>query len=172
MAEKNPAEAVNNYRDLLQRAISCVTDAVINVRGGYYVSERPHFLTIGDGESVKLDSNSDLRLSISQRYRIIRAEGRRASWEISTVGYEYSLMSSSDQEIIAYHWHPEGQSEATYPHLHLGPAARVGRDELIRAHLPTGRIALEAVLRLLITDFGVRPRRRDWADILEESQTI
>jgi hypothetical protein len=43
----------------------------------------------------------------------------------------------------------------------------MGRPELINAHFPTGRIALEDVLRLAITEFGVRPPRSDWAEVYD-----
>ncbi|MDQ3512381.1 MAG: hypothetical protein M3462_01765 [Chloroflexota bacterium] len=33
-------------------------------------------------------------------------------------------------------------------------------------HLPTGQVTLTQVVRLLITGFGVEPRRPDWETIL------
>ena len=38
------------------------------------------------------------------------------------------------------------------------------------AHLPTGRIALEDVVRCVITQLGVIPLRPDWEAILAETQ--
>ena len=35
-----------------------------------------------------------------------------------------------------------------------------------RMHLPTGQVAIEDVIRLAIVEFGVRPRRADWAAVL------
>jgi hypothetical protein len=74
-------------------------------------------------------------------------------------------------EIITYHWHPEGLSSEDAPHLHLKSGAKVGRVELTRtkgesAHIPTGRVALEEFLRLLIECFGVPPRKSDWRQVL------
>ena len=72
---------------------------------------------------------------------------------------------------MAYHWHPTERSDVMFPHLHLGPGAKAEQSELMKAHLPTGGIALEDVLRLAIRDFAVRPRRRNWAEILDSTQT-
>jgi hypothetical protein len=80
--------------------------------------------------------------------------------------YEYRLSDGDDREILAYHWHPDGASQVRTPHLHLGPAAEVGRRALTTAHLPTGRVGLGAMVRLAIEDFAVAPIRRDWNSVL------
>jgi hypothetical protein len=54
--------------------------------------------------------------------------------------------------------------------MHLGAAAELGFADLGRAHLPTGRIGLEHVLRLAIRDLGVEARRDDWREVLDEAQ--
>jgi hypothetical protein len=56
-----------------------------------------------------------------------------------------------------------------YPHMHAEQGGN-GLIELQKAHLPTGRIAVEEFLRLLIETFAVRPRRVDWNRILRETQ--
>jgi len=45
----------------------------------------------------------------------------------------------------------------------------LGREEFQRAHLPTGRVALENFVRLLIVDFGVPPEKDNWEDELAKS---
>lgn len=54
--------------------------------------------------------------------------------------------------------------------MHLGPGAEIGFAPLHRAHLPTGRIAIEDLLRIAITEFGARPRRTDWQEVLDQTQ--
>ena len=39
-----------------------------------------------------------------------------------------------------------------------------------RLHLPTDRLALELVLRFLIEELGVQPRRDDWSHQLREGE--
>ena len=75
---------------------------------------------------------------------------------------------------MSYHWHPDGPGGATYPHLHLGlacgvpprPAGLIHPD----VHIPTGRVALEDLLRLAIEQLEVKPLRDDWAEVLAASQ--
>jgi hypothetical protein len=52
-----------------------------------------------------------------------------------------------------------------YPHAH------VACDMLTSAaHLPTGRVSIESVLRLLLDDLGVTARRRDYAKVLDDAE--
>jgi hypothetical protein len=81
-------------------------------------------------------------------------------------GYYYALRELEGSEIVAYHWHPGRRSPIDFPHLHLGAGSGIGREELQKAHVPTGRVDLEDVLLMAIREFGVRPRREDWARIL------
>jgi len=55
-----------------------------------------------------------------------------------------------------------------FPHLHIGPG--VATVEFKKKHLPTARIALEQVLRLVVNDFGITPIRAEWSQILAEAQ--
>jgi hypothetical protein len=58
--------------------------------------------------------------------------------------------------------------DAPWPHLH----AHGARDTLTlhKLHLPTGRVALEAVVRFLIGDLNVAPRRSDWRTVLDRAE--
>ena len=169
MAGRTPNEAVQNFLVPLQLAISCVTKTVILVSGGYHPSPDPHVATIGRGEPVPLSGDSDISLVLRHQYRVVEDTVPHGPWKVSTAGYYYILCeSSSDTEILGYHWHPG--VEPSFPHLHLEAGARAGREELAKTHLPTGRVALEDVLRLAITGFGVTPLRTDWSEILDTTQ--
>ncbi|HUG14572.1 MAG TPA: hypothetical protein VMM78_06090 [Thermomicrobiales bacterium] len=90
---------------------------------------------------------------------------------MSVTSYLYVLEFRNGTEIVAYHWHPESPSEAAEPHLHIGSAAAradsaVRPRELHKVHFPTGPVALEQVLRLAISEFGVAPRGADWDAVL------
>ena len=50
--------------------------------------------------------------------------------------------------------------------LHIGHGAMAAREELHAAHLPTGYTSLADIIRLLIRDLRVTPRRSDWQSIL------
>jgi hypothetical protein len=163
-----PHAAVASYVRPLQVAISCVSNAVFGNRGGHFVSEKPHVLTLSNGP-VRLRRASgalDLVLSVSQQYRIVPWEDR---FRVHTLKYAYKIDNWTDgYEIMAYHWDPDGR--AKYPHLHLSHGTPIGRNDLLGAHLPTGRIALEDVIQFLIEFFEVVPARADWAECLEHSR--
>jgi len=170
LAGRTPAEAVQNFLGPLQQAISCVTRTVL-VSSGYHPrqDEEPHLLTLGESPA-RLNSNPRLFLSVTMHYHVVEAPGERGPWKVSIAAYLYSLDDEQGQEILAFHWHPRGRSSVTSPHLHIGPGAGVQYQQLQGAHIPTGRVALEDVLRLAIRELGVRPLRRDWADILDRTQ--
>ncbi len=181
LTARRPPAAVSALKDWLQQAVSCVSDAVINLSpDAYHPSDTPHRLTLGDGTPVPVTARSTigherLWLSVVHAYRIVR-ETERGWWKIHTAAYQYALDDPDGREILAYHWHPHIE-DIPYPHLHVGHGA-VRRDigagiqlpvsqnalhrKLAGAHLPTRRIALEDVLRLLIEQFDVWPARTDW----------
>ena len=86
---------------------------------------------------------------------------------VVTRSYRSTLLAADDTEVFAYHWHPHGQSLVTTPHLHV--AARRPMADLSKIHFPTGIVPLAAVIRCLITEFGVEPLRSDWQDVLAEA---
>jgi len=61
-----------------------VTPTVLNVSGGYYVADRPHALTLGDGDPVSHSGAHELALSLAQNYRVMEFEGPRGPWKVQT----------------------------------------------------------------------------------------
>lgn len=167
MVGRTSAEAVHHFIEPLQRALSCVTDAVIHVSSGYFPRAEPHGAELSENPAaLRTRGSNSIHLFVTISYVIEHVDGREP-WRVRVTGHNFTLDDSSRREILAYHWHPVGVSAVTMPHLHLGPGALVGRDELRVAHLPTGAVALADVIRLAITDFGVVPRRADWAAVLQ-----
>ncbi len=189
MAARRPPAAVNEFKDWLQLAVSSVTRAVIRLSpNGYQPSDQPHRLTLGDGTTAPITARlptgqAQFGLSVLQAYRIVRGT-ERGPWKIQTAAYQYALDDADGREVFAYHWHPH-VANVLYPHLHVGHGAvkrelmagvrlaveqNVLQPQLAAAHLPTRRIALEDVLRLLIEQFGVLPARADWDRALRRSR--
>lgn len=54
------------------------------------------------------------------------------------------------------------------PHLHVKPATTP--IDLSAAHVPTGRVAIEAVVRFLLEEMGVAPQRADWDAVLAANE--
>lgn len=164
MAGKTPRDAVQNYLAPLQRAISCVSPAVIQHGGQVYdVHAGPYALLVGEAGKCKLKRDPPLTLDLRMQYRIVEASGDRGPFKVTTTAYMYIVDDHHGHEVFSYHWQPD-EPTTRFPHLH------VGHPPMKKAHFPTGRIALEEVLRLLITGFGVRPSRQDWSQILTSTQ--
>ena len=165
---RSAAQAVNGYRHGVQRLISCVTDSVVDVAGGYHLSPVPHTLSMNGGQPIALGGPSRLMLGLQQNYRIVEIGPSTETRRVEIAAYNYAIYDSERREILIYHWHPHGNSPIVTPHLHLKQGAQVGRPEVREAHLPTGEVSLVAFLRLLVVDLGVQPRRQDWDTILTD----
>ena len=152
---RSPAMAVNAYKRSVQRLVACVTDAVVDVAGGYYASPDPHRLTLNNGFPVALGGPSEFLFRLQEFYRVEEIGHPRTLWNVDVVEYYYTILDSEEREVLLYHWHPRGNSLVEAPHLHLGQGAQVRRAEIQVAHLPTGDVSLHAVLRLLIEEMGV-----------------
>ena len=170
MAGASPKQAVDSFVKPLQRALSCVTTAVIDRQEGHDLGI-PSALTVNGAAPVRLarvNRRADIAIRIAQQYRIVQAEGDRGPLKVQTVAYMYTVADADGREVFGYHWHPEGRGPFPFPHLHLEAGAMLGRPELQRAHFPTGRVSVEEFLRLVIDTFDVRTRRRDWRAVLQQ----
>ncbi len=164
---RSPAEAVRTFLAPLQRALSCVTDAVL-LGGGHRPAPEPHAAALQGGLPVSLAGGERLSLRVLLGYRVVVADD--AWWAVEVSSYVMGLDRVGAGELVVYHWHPEGQSPVRWPHLHVGAGAGA-RPPVLRAHLPTGSpVALPALLRLAITELGVEPRREDWEAVLAASE--
>jgi hypothetical protein len=166
VAGRSRHESITIYIGALQRATSCVTPQVYTTPGAYQSRSGLVDVLLGSGEPVRLRGPGRIHLRVRLRARVTQADPPRGLWDAETAAYEYRISDQDDREILAYHWHPEGRSHVETPHLHLGPAAEVGRTALLTAHLPTGPVGLHEVLRLALESFEVAPIRSDWEPIL------
>ena len=83
------------------------------------------------------------------------------------------FMQKHADELIGYHWHPVGRGTESIPdpHLHVyAETTRLAGKYLSKLHLLTGHMPLADVVKLLLTDFDVRPRRADWPAVLAGSR--
>src|SRR5690348_15398844 len=121
MAGRTPPEAIESFADPLRRVVACVTKSqfVINRKGS------PMTLALNSGDPVKLPG-SPFSLELQHHFRVVEAEGELGPYKVQTAAYYYVIHEHSGPEIIAYHWHPEGLSHITTPHLHLEHGAKVG----------------------------------------------
>jgi len=166
LAGKSPHQAVRNCLAPLSLAVSCVTHDVLVASGSDL--DKVESLTLNKGSPSKLKSNPILFLTVKMLYRVTEITGEKGPWKVSTAAYYYGIHDRHQSEILSYHWHP--QTERNYPHIHLHSGSSVIR-ALQGIHLPTGRVSLEQVLRLLIEEMKVKPIRPDWNKVLEGTQS-
>ena len=116
-------------------------------------------------------SGQALKVELLHRFIVVKTEGERRPWAVTTTKYVYEVANEQDDTIAAWHWHPvttQAGDQARWPHLHAYGA----RDTLTlhKLHLPTGRVSIEAVMRFLIQDLDVTPRRPDRERVLEQHE--
>jgi len=172
MAGRTRKEAVENFLDPLRRAISRVTrDQLVVSPGGYGARQGVHVVTLTSAGFAVLRAPRPVALSVDIQYEVIQAEGELGPWKTTIVQYQYSFRSPDGQnEILGFHWHPR-TGRFTHPHVHVGSAALSDGSLLTRKmHIPTGRIAVEQVLRFAIEDFEVEPLDEDWDEVLRAGQ--
>ena len=175
MAYRRHHEAARAFQAAVGRALSCVTNArtqaVPRIGGAQATADTLYTLVLNRNEPAPLRAESDLALAVIHRFRVINESARTSRpYRVISAAYYYALTEGDGREILAYHWHPEERGAIPEPHLHIESGAGTLRAEFDRAHLPTGRVALEDFLRLLIRDFAVRPLRSDWEAILNQTQ--
>jgi hypothetical protein len=166
---RTPREAVERYAEPIKTTLLCVTDAFLGYSGGVYPSREAHNLCFIGSPPIGRLAGTKLSLFFSQNYSIVQLSTAEQEWKVKTEGYIYRLDDESGAEIISYHWHPNSEYPR-FPHLHLKKGSDVGREELKRCHIPTGRVSIESVVEFLIKEFHVIPRYSDWRDVIEENR--
>lgn len=96
------------------------------------------------------------------------AQERESGWRVETWMYEYALLDNDHRELLVYHWQPDAAGP-DFPHLHGSESLDAQFDaltrreiELDKRHLAIGQVSLAAVMRMLITEFDIRPLHADW----------
>ena len=110
------------------------------------------------GNPAKL-ADSDYALFLIQKIKIVPDLDQEGSWKVTMLSYEYNIERLDDgQEVICFHWEGD-ESPNPHPHLHIGWATtNTGTHLGPKAHIPSGRVSLEHVLRFIIEDLNVKPR--------------
>jgi hypothetical protein len=145
----------------LRRALACITDAQLYVAG-----KSP-----GEVEALTLSRdplplNSPrigvVQLELGHQFRLVQ-DGD--DWHVSTTAYRYHLLDGTGSELVGWHWHPGSGTDRPHIDVRADPIDR-------HVHVPAGRVSIESVLRLLVTDLQVTPRRGDFAAVLDEAEAM
>lgn len=163
MPGRSPQAAREAFLEPLRRALSCVTTAQIYVSGGKSPGDLQALALSEDPLRLNSVRIGVIQFKLGHQFRVIQ-EGRK-EWRVTTAGYAYHILDEVGKELIGWHWHP---ATSAHPHLHV-PAGPIDR----RVHVPTGRVSIESVLRLLLTDLEVPPAAAhadDFAEVLDECE--
>lgn len=169
-AFRTPYDAAHAFGETLQHLASCLVHGKITVVG----IDRPEDFcsaALNDGNAAPLRGPRRLWLWVAHNYRAVPIDGDPAKgWTVSTLSYYYAYTPTEQQkpEILAFHWHPRDEGAFPRPHLHVG-AAWLGEKAAFSPHwhVPTGRVALEHVLRLAIREFDVSPVEAEYEVIFD-----
>lgn len=113
-----------------------------------------------DTQGTPFAIGRDLRLSVLHWATVSRSTSRS-----STSGYEYQIFDGA-KPMLEFHYHPG--TVVSYCHVHVQHDPP-GWSDFHKVHVPTGRVAFEDVIEMLINDFGVRAKRGAQA-VLDESR--
>jgi hypothetical protein len=173
LSGRTPQEAVNTFLTPLKAVLGCITREGVVARGPRRAGELQTAHFQGGSATLSQSNGQTLSLDLYHRYIVREAEGDRGPWTASTIEYVYDVRDQNGDKLAAWHWHPSvvrGDDRATVPHIH----AYGTRDTLTlhKLHLPTGRVSIEAIVRFLIEDLAVVPRREDWRAILDRHEDV
>lgn len=182
MPAKSPKAAADTLVETLRRAVACVTDRPL-LATGFRPSYRLYAASFVPGSKPAL-----VPTLLGQRLgHVVRCDflvtpllNSGDQYDAHLAAYWYQLLNRDGQELLAYHWHPTGVSPVTIPHVHVSnaewtitPEGRASRvPSLSNLHLTSGHVALSDVVRLLITELGVLPRRSDWDEVLRANRDV
>lgn len=170
MPGRSPSEAVAAFLEPIQIAVSCIGIAKVTLSPkGRSELGQTHLLTLNGGVPVLLSNGHGLDVRL--QYEIVRSAASAAQpFRVTTRAYLHAIKAPDGRELISAHWHPTGNSAEHEPHWHIGAAA-LADDGVFspRAHIPSPRVSIENLVGMCITQFGCRPQKDDWEELLTRS---
>lgn len=180
MARKNtPAMAFDRFHRPIEKALGCITAQRLLIPQRHtLVPDRPYSIVLAEADPVPLDGLSSVTLSVSHQFKIVKkVELENGPFKATTLRYEYQFATSDGDNLITFHWAPDTNdiAQKTYPHMHIGTSMLSKETPILpgrfnKAHIPTGRVSIESVVRFAIEELGVRPLKRDWQRALDRSE--
>jgi hypothetical protein len=184
-ATRTPETAARLLIEALGSVTSCVTTERLFVPTSHFVPNGCYEIASPyPPASLRASSGGPSGLHLGARYRFAIGEEpfeeRRPRWRATTVMYEYRLLDRDERELLVYHWQPGPDFLGPdHPHLHVSASLTAQTSaiekrsiDLDKLHLATGRVSLASVVRMLITEFRVAPRRHNWSETLDRTERI
>jgi hypothetical protein len=168
---KKPHQAYERYAEALKGVLTCIAADAHFVSNVHAKPEVP--LQFAFTHNPARLNRSPYGLFLIQKIKVIPDDKQEGCWRVKTLAYEYNIERWDDhQEIVCFHW--EGAESANpNPHIHIGFAAT---DESLpigpKHHIPSGRVAIEDVVRFAIEEVGVQPVKGTWHSIVESAKGL
>jgi hypothetical protein len=177
-------DAGDAFYSTISGVLHCVTgDGLLIAPGTSPTRGRSRLLTF-QTERARLRDHRGNRLFLAVEHEYAVETGDPDGPRVTTLSYIYTIYDGQERRLLGYHYHPQGRGEARvpFPHLHVYEDISVAGRPLQKLHLPTGRVALEDVVLLLIEGFEVVPppayARREpggeerWRRVLREAREM
>jgi hypothetical protein len=158
MPGRTSREAVEEFLRPLRDALNLldgVSKLSVSPKGGYRKGVRYTWVLNGaDG----MDLGPVGLFIASMEFEVVDTDPTRNEFghplRVTTRSYHYKLRGRNEVDLWRIHWHPEGRSRVTVPHLHRPPD--------MKQHWPTGRMTLEnAVGWCVVAGAAVRAENAD-----------
>lgn len=163
--------------------VGCVTMERLRLSTTATAPERQLSDCFADPASLRSPTGgpSGLFFDLTYRFTLTPAElpRERRQWHVATRMYEYRLLDHHHTELLVYHWWQPGPDFAGPDNAHLHVSATLSPQvnalnrreiDLDKLHPVTGPVSLAAIVRMLIAEFHVAPRRGDWRDMLDRAE--
>lgn len=163
--------AQERYIRIISEPLKCISKAIWFTSPTLRGDDEDRTLQLAGRDPTRLhrEGRPPVFLTATQQYRLVPDERfAPGEWKASTRAYIYTVWDECDHrlsEAIAWHWHP-GSGTSDEPHMHVYCGGSIGGDLLKGLHLPSERVAFEHVVRFVITELGVTPRRGDWETLV------
>jgi hypothetical protein len=168
---KSPAAARKRYVRFFQLSLSCLTKAIWVFGPGPASQPDDVVALVASDAPIHLRCSNglgDLFLTPTQLFKIIPDTRFSGEYKARTLAYIYSVQVDSkdaeNAELIAWHWHPLTTPDRVEPHMHVQATPPLG----LKVHMPSGRVSFEQVVRFLVDDLHIEPRRKDWRTVIDE----
>lgn len=167
MPGRTPHEAFEAFITPIEHASSCLGSVKVTVSPrGTTAPNVEHGWTLNEMRGF---ASKGWHFDASMGYMIVQDDAPgRGPWRVRTLAYRYRL-AVPEHDVFRLHWHPNGRSPVTYPHLHAALEPKDWMPGSLDAHLATGRMTLEDSLRWAF-ELGMPAARADWRKRLDDAE--
>jgi hypothetical protein len=140
MPGRSPHEAVEFFLQSFRDAVGVLegfSRIVVSQSGGYRKGQLYSWMLNGP-EGMELGDVGVLRAAMW--FEVVDADPAKHDkpYRVTTRGYNYWLTMPSGQDAWRVHWHPTGNSDVSYPHVHPMPSY---------GHFLTPRLTFETIVQ-------------------------